>query len=251
LTRCWSLMARRAGIAAGSGRARGRDELVDATPAAPHARGEIRPAEDVVDAAGTFVPARPNNYLVMTNEGTHAAPNLAVIFIGRLPLVHLARAIHWIRGHYDETLHVEELAALATMDVSSLHRHFCAVTSMTPIPFQKQIRLHEARARLLAEPGDVAGVGFAVGYGNPSQFSREYRRIFGVPPSGDTLVGRTAIARRGARTGREAAAGETEVVVPVPWGQLPPLEIWSSLNWFRSPGATSSYGARAGPVDDG
>jgi transcriptional regulator GlxA family with amidase domain len=63
---------------------------------------------------------------------------------------------------------------------------------MTPIQFQKQIRLHEARARLLAEPGDVTGVGFAVGYGSPSQFSREYRRMFGVPPSRDALALRGA-----------------------------------------------------------
>jgi AraC-like DNA-binding protein len=59
---------------------------------------------------------------------------------------------------------------------------------MTPIQFQKQIRLHEARARLLAEPGDVAGAGYAVGYDSPSQFSREYRRMFGVPPSQDVVV---------------------------------------------------------------
>jgi AraC-like DNA-binding protein len=98
---------------------------------------------------------------------------------------HLGRAIRWIRSHYAETLRVEELAALATMSVSSFHRHFRAVTSMTPIQFQKEIRLHEARARLLAEPGDVAGVGFAVGYDSPSQFSREYRRMFGAPPSRD------------------------------------------------------------------
>ena len=82
----------------------------------------------------------------------------------------------------NETLRVEDLASLATMSASSFHRHFRAVTSMTPIQFQKQIRLHEARARLLAEPGDVTGVGFAVGYDSPSQFSREYRRMFGVPP---------------------------------------------------------------------
>ena len=100
-------------------------------------------------------------------------------------LAHLARAIRWIRGHYDETLRVEELAALATMSMSSFHRHFRAVTSMSPIQFQKEIRLHEARARLLAEPGDVTGVGFAVGYDSASQFSREYRRRFGVPPSHD------------------------------------------------------------------
>jgi AraC-like DNA-binding protein len=107
-------------------------------------------------------------------------------------LAHLARAIRWIRGHYDETLRVEQLAALATMSVSSFHRHFRALTSMTPIQFQKQIRLHEARARLLAEPGDVTGAGFAVGYDSPSQFSREYRRMFGVPPSRDALALREA-----------------------------------------------------------
>jgi AraC-like DNA-binding protein len=107
-------------------------------------------------------------------------------------LAHVARAIRWIRVHYDETLRVEELAALATMSVSSFHRHFRAVTSMTPIQFQKQIRLHEARARLLAQPGDISGVGFAVGYDSPSQFSREYRRLFGVPPSRDALALRKA-----------------------------------------------------------
>ena len=65
---------------------------------------------------------------------------------------------------------------------------------LTPIQFQKQIRLREARARLLAEPGDVAAVGFAVGYDSPSQFSREYRRMFGVPPSHDALALRETAA---------------------------------------------------------
>jgi AraC-like DNA-binding protein len=107
-------------------------------------------------------------------------------------LAHLARAIRWIRGHYNETLQVEELAALATMSVSSFHRHFRAVTSMTPIQYQKQIRLREARARLLTQPDDITGVGFAVGYDSPSQFSREYRRMYGVPPSHDALALREA-----------------------------------------------------------
>ena len=111
-------------------------------------------------------------------------------------LSHLGRAIRWIRGNYDQTLRVEELAALANMSASSFHRHFRGVTSMTPVQFQKQMRLHEARARLLAEPGDVAGVGYAVGYDSPSQFSREYRRMFGVPPSRDALVLREAASPR-------------------------------------------------------
>jgi AraC-like DNA-binding protein len=100
----------------------------------------------------------------------------------------LSRAIRWIRVHYDKTLRVEELATLATMSVSSFHRHFRTVTSMAPIQFQKQIRLHEARIRLIAEPGNVAGIGFEVGYDSPSQFSREYRRMFGAPPSRDALA---------------------------------------------------------------
>jgi AraC-like DNA-binding protein len=111
-------------------------------------------------------------------------------------LAHMARAIRWIRGHYHETLRVEDLAALATMSVSSFHRHFRTVTSMTPIQFQKQIRLHEARALLLADPRDVTGVAFAVGYHSPSQFSREYRRLFGLPPSGDALALREAAMPR-------------------------------------------------------
>lgn len=95
----------------------------------------------------------------------------------------LARAITWIRGHYNQTLRIDDLAAMAAMSVTSFHRHFRALTSMTPIQFQKQIRLHEARTRLLADPGNIAGAGYAVGYHSPSQFSREYRRMFGVPPS--------------------------------------------------------------------
>jgi transcriptional regulator GlxA family with amidase domain len=74
------------------------------------------------------------------------------------------------------------------MSVTSFHRHFRAVTSMTPIQYQKQIRLQEARARLLANPKDVGTVGFAVGYDSPSQFSREYRRQFGAPPGKHTAA---------------------------------------------------------------
>jgi AraC-like DNA-binding protein len=107
-------------------------------------------------------------------------------------LAHLGRAIRHIRFNYNKALRVEELAGLATMSVSSFHRHFRGVTSMTPIQFQKQVRLQEARVRLLAEPADVAGVGFAVGYDSPSQFSREYRRMFGLPPSRDALTMREA-----------------------------------------------------------
>lgn len=98
-------------------------------------------------------------------------------------LAHLARAIRWIRDHYDQKLSIADLAATAAMSPSSFHRHFLAVTSMTPLDYQKQLRLNEARMRLLTGDHDVAEVGFTVGYASPSQFSREFRRMFGIAPS--------------------------------------------------------------------
>ena len=100
-------------------------------------------------------------------------------------LTQVAHAIRFIREHFAEPIRIEQLAQRVAMSPSSLHRHFRAVTEMTPIQFQKQIRLQAARARLLAEPDDVAGAGFAVGYESASHFNRDYRRMFGVPPGRD------------------------------------------------------------------
>ena len=102
-------------------------------------------------------------------------------------LTHIARAIRWIREHYNEPLLVADLAALSGMSASSFHRHFRAATSMTPIQFAKQIRLQEARALLMTQSANVAEIGYLVGYESPSQFSREYRRTFGVPPGRDAV----------------------------------------------------------------
>jgi AraC-like DNA-binding protein len=100
-------------------------------------------------------------------------------------LTHIARVIRWIREHYDEPLLIADLADVAGMSPSSLHRHFRSATSMTPIQFQKQIRLQAARTLLVSGPGDVAEIGYQVGYESPSQFSREYRKTFGAPPGRD------------------------------------------------------------------
>ena len=97
----------------------------------------------------------------------------------------VASAIRCIRSRFAEAIRIEELAGIAGMSVTSFHRHFRAVTSMTPIQYQKQIRLQAARARILSGMRDVAAIGFAVGYQSPAQFSREYRRQFGQPPSRD------------------------------------------------------------------
>ncbi|CAH0144651.1 HTH-type transcriptional activator RhaS [Peribacillus sp. Bi96] len=93
--------------------------------------------------------------------------------------------IEHIMHHYDQSFRIEELSDIASMSVSSLHRHFKEVTAMSPIQFQKQIRLQEARHLLLSESTDAADVSFRVGYESPSQFSREYSRLFGLPPRED------------------------------------------------------------------
>ncbi|PSJ61674.1 AraC family transcriptional regulator [Mesorhizobium soli] len=100
-------------------------------------------------------------------------------------MAQIGRAIRWIRSHYAEAIRIEELARISGMSVTSFHRHFRGVTSITPLEYQKQIRLQTARTRLISTAEDVAEVGFAVGYDSPSQFSREYRRQFGHPPGRD------------------------------------------------------------------
>jgi AraC-like DNA-binding protein len=95
------------------------------------------------------------------------------------------RAIGWIRDNLAEPFHVEVLASHAGMSASAFHRHFKAVTAMSPIQYQKRLRLHVARRQLIAEGGDVAHVAFSVGYESATQFSREYARMFGASPAKD------------------------------------------------------------------
>jgi len=100
-------------------------------------------------------------------------------------LSQVSRAIEWLRRNYAQPLRIESLARIANLSPSTFHRHFKAVTAMSPLQFQKRIRLQEARYRLLAQQSDVTHIGFAVGYESPSQFSREYSRLFGAPPGRD------------------------------------------------------------------
>jgi len=99
----------------------------------------------------------------------------------------VTKAVQWIRDHYKEPFKVEDLARLTGMGTSAFYHNFRAVTQTTPIQFQKKIRLQEARLLLAANPKDVANIGYLVGYDSPSQFSREYRRLFGAPPSQDAI----------------------------------------------------------------
>lgn len=97
----------------------------------------------------------------------------------------VSRAIAKIRNHFQAQLRIDEIAAASGMSPSSLHAHFKAITRMTPLEYQKQLRLQEARRIMLVDGASAGTAGFAVGYDSPSQFSREYRRLFGAPPRQD------------------------------------------------------------------
>lgn len=97
----------------------------------------------------------------------------------------IARAIDWLKVNYTATLRIEDLAAHAQMSPSSLHQHFRQLTAMSPLQYQKWLRLNEARRLMLNEDLDAASAAFDVGYESPSQFSREYTRLFGAPPKRD------------------------------------------------------------------
>jgi AraC-like DNA-binding protein len=97
----------------------------------------------------------------------------------------IARAIDWLKTHYAQPLRIDELAAHVQMSASTLHHHFRQLTAMSPLQYQKWLRLNEARRLMLNESLDAASAAFHVGYESPSQFSREYGRLFGAPPKRD------------------------------------------------------------------
>jgi AraC-like DNA-binding protein len=158
----------------------------------------VYPAEtELVDAACRLVrlldqpaaipalaPLIEREILFRLLSGPHGA-TLRYLASGDSRLGQVSRAIAQIRRRYHEQIRIEEIAATAGMSPSSLHAHFKAVTRMTPLEYQKQLRLQEARRLMLAEGRTAGSAGFAVGYDSPSQFSREYHRLFGAPPRRD------------------------------------------------------------------
>jgi len=108
-----------------------------------------------------------------------------------------AKAVAWLRDNYAKPLRVEELASVAQMGVSTLHHHFRSLTAMSPLQYQKQLRLHTARVRMFTDGLDAASAAFEVGYESPSQFSREYSRFFGQPPMRDIKLRRGASVATG------------------------------------------------------
>ncbi|MCB1049111.1 MAG: AraC family transcriptional regulator [Acidobacteria bacterium] len=118
----------------------------------------------------------------------------------------ISRAIDWLKTHYAKPLRIEELAAMANMGTSTFHHHFRTVTALSPLQYQKQLRLQEARRLMLAERLDAASAAFEVGYESPSQFSREYARQFGAPPLRDINQLRTGPEIRGSAEGYDQAS---------------------------------------------
>ncbi|HWV52849.1 AraC family transcriptional regulator, partial [Pseudorhodoplanes sp.] len=103
----------------------------------------------------------------------------------------IARAVAVLRGEFAKPVPVERLAAVAGMSLSSFHHHFRAVTSLSPLQFQKQLRLIEARRLMMSDGASASSAAFAVGYESVSQFTREYGRMFGLPPAKDMKAART------------------------------------------------------------
>ena len=102
-------------------------------------------------------------------------------------------AINWIRCNFTQPIKVEALAEMAAFSVSAFHRHFKAVTALSPVQYQKRIRLYHARSQLISGQGSATSIAFSVGYESPNQFSREYARLFGLPPSRDLAQATRAI----------------------------------------------------------
>lgn len=97
----------------------------------------------------------------------------------------ISKAIGWLKNNYSQAISMEDIAAQANMSTSTFHQHFRSLTALSPLQFQKQLRLQEARRLMLAERMDAANAAFQVGYESPSQFNREYNRMFGAPPLRD------------------------------------------------------------------
>lgn len=117
----------------------------------------------------------------------------------------VAKAIDWLKVNYTETLRIDDLAAQVKMSPSSLHHHFRQLTAMSPLQYQKWLRLNEARRLMLNKDSDAASAAFEVGYESPSQFSREYTRLFGAPPKRDI----EGLRRKADREGSSHGAAST------------------------------------------
>jgi AraC-like DNA-binding protein len=147
-------------------------------------------------AIAALAPAYEREILYHVLQGPHgwmlrevAAPDTA--------MARVSQAIQWIRRDFAEPIRVQALAQKAAMSVSAFHRHFKAVTNLSPLQYQKRVRLLQARTLMVASASSVTSAAFEVGYESATQFSRDYARVFGLPPARDTA--RILAANKGQR----------------------------------------------------
>ncbi|MGC4060478.1 MAG: AraC family transcriptional regulator [Aquabacterium sp.] len=152
-------------------------------------------------------------YRVLTGE---LGPQLHALAVTDGHAQRIVRAIDLLKRRYAEPVRIEEVAEAVHMSPSSLHQHFKQVTSMSPLQYQKHLRLHQARRLMLTDGLDAATAGHQVGYESPSQFSREYRRLFGAPPKAEIQVLK-ASSQAAAPSGQtHPSPGVTSRVCPAP-----------------------------------
>ncbi|MTD21535.1 helix-turn-helix domain-containing protein [Pseudomonas sp. CCM 7891] len=151
---------------------------------------------DKPDAIAALAPVYEREILFRVLQGPHgwmlreiAAPDTA--------MARVSLAIQWIRRDFAEPIRVESLAQKAAMSVSAFHRHFKAVTTLSPLQYQKRVRLLQARTLMVASARSVTAAAFEVGYESATQFTRDYARVFGLPPARDTarILGETRAIR--------------------------------------------------------
>jgi AraC-like DNA-binding protein len=160
------------------------------TPVEPPLLDAVTRLVDLLDSPQDIEPLAP----LVLREITYrvlAGPQglrLRQIASAGAPAQRIARAIRWLKDHFADPLRIESLARQVRMSPSAFHLHFKSVTAMSPLQYQKRLRLQEARRLMLGEGLDAAEAAFRVGYESPSQFSREYRRMFGSPPRQDVAA---------------------------------------------------------------
>ncbi len=173
------------------------------TPFAPHNPVRVDPTgHDLADAACRLLRLldRPDSLLILGQQliremhywllkGPHGS-SIRALGVSDSHGQRIGRAVRLLRSHYAEAIRVETLADAANMSLSAFHAHFRAITSLSPLQFQKQLRLIEARRRMLAEGQTIADVAYGVGYESVPQFTREYSRLFGQPPARDVRQAR-------------------------------------------------------------
>jgi len=160
---------------------------------------------DTPKAIPTLYPVIMREICYWLLTGPHGG-DVARMAMANSPSQRVISAIHSLRGRFREAVRIDELAAIAQMSPSAFHRQFKALTSLTPLQYQKQIRLLEARRLMIASAVNVEAASFQVGYESPSQFSREYARMFGAPPKRDAKQMQTVLRDNRAAAGAELIA---------------------------------------------